>query len=151
MRHFWIITIITGILALQACKNNEQQLSIDLINNPTSYNKNAKNETLPKIKFDKTEYDFGQLIEGEVVKYAFKFTNVGKADLIISNVHASCGCTVAEYPQKAIAPGSSANIKVKFNSKGRTGFQNKSITVGTNGIPAKHILRIKANVANPTS
>ena len=55
-----------------------------------------------------------------------------KVDLIITNVKPSCGCTTPEYTKEAIAPGASGEIKFEFNSAGRVGVQNKSITVKSN-------------------
>ncbi len=134
-----------------ACNNsNSEQLSSNLVNNPTSYNADADGKDIARIAFDTTVYDLGTLIDGEVATYAFHFTNVGNKDLVISRVHASCGCTASEYPTQAIKPGKGGQVKVKFDSSNRKGFQNKTITVSTNGIPASHMLRIKANVIAPT-
>lgn len=133
-----------------ACDNEDNQLSSKLVDNPTSYDAAAKESDVAQIKFDKTTYDFGQLIDGEIVKYSFTFTNTGQKDLLIASVHTSCGCTASEYPTQAIAPGKTGKISVKFNSSGRRGFQNKSISVNTNSIPATQMLYIKANVIQPT-
>ncbi len=134
-----------------ACNNsNSEQLSSTLVNNPTSYTANTNDKDVARIAFDTTFYDLGTLIDGEVATYAFHFTNVGNKDLLISRVHTSCGCTASEYPTHAIKPGKSGKVKVKFDSSHRKGFQNKTITVSTNGIPASHVLRIKANVIAPT-
>ncbi len=134
-----------------ACNNSDsEQLSSNLVNNPTSYNSDADGKDIARIAFDTTVYDLGTLIDGEVATYAFHFTNVGNKDLVISKVHTSCGCTASEYPTQAIKPGKGGQIKVKFDSSNRKGFQNKTITVSTNGIPAAHMLRIKANVIAPT-
>ena len=39
-------------------------------------------------------YDFGKVLEGEVVEYSYRFKNEGTNPLIVSNASASCGCTV---------------------------------------------------------
>ncbi|MEL6675438.1 MAG: DUF1573 domain-containing protein [Bacteroidota bacterium] len=87
---------------------------------------------LPNIAFEKTVYDGGVVIEGEVVKIAYKFTNTGKEDLVIENVRASCGCTATAPKDKIIKPGQTSEIMAEFNSRGRSGKQNKSITVRSN-------------------
>ena len=52
----------------------------------------------PEIKFEKTTIDFGTFsMDDPVQKCTFKFKNVGDAKLVITAVHASCGCTVADY------------------------------------------------------
>src|SRR3954463_12290856 len=50
-------------------------------------------------------YDFGKTNEGEIVQYSYRFKNTGNKPLIITEAHASCGCTVPEKPDKPIMPG----------------------------------------------
>ena len=99
-----------------------------------------------KIKFDKTEHDFGVINEGDVVETVFTFTNSGKSELIITSAKASCGCTVPEWPREPIMPGEEALIKVKFNSDRKPNLQQKQITLVTNTEQGKEILKIKAQV-----
>ena len=80
-------------------------------------------------------YNFGAITEGEKVTYSFRFKNTGKKPLIITNTTASCGCTVPEKPEKPILPEETAFIKVVFNSKGKAGMNNKTITVTSNARP----------------
>jgi hypothetical protein len=80
-------------------------------------------------------YNFGTVTEGEKVTYNFRFKNTGKKPLIITNTTASCGCTVPEKPEKPILPGETAFIKVVFNSKGKAGMNNKTISVTSNARP----------------
>lgn len=95
------------------------------------------------------EHDFGKVIQGEKVSYAFKFKNSGNADLIISDARGSCGCTVADYPKKPMAPGEEGEIDVKFSTEGKKGFQSKTITLVANTEPNSVVLTIKANVQVP--
>jgi len=103
-------------------------------------------ETMPILTFEKDFHDFGKLVSGEQVTFAFKFKNTGKSSLIISNVSTSCGCTVSSFPKKPIKPGEGATIDISFNSEGRHGFQSKSITVFTNADPPTSTLRIQSQV-----
>ncbi len=86
----------------------------------------------PKIVFQEKEYNFGTVVQGEKVKHNFVVTNNGDDTLKISNVHASCGCTAALPDKKELLPSESTNIRVEFNSLGRTGNQLKYITVTSN-------------------
>jgi hypothetical protein len=86
----------------------------------------------PKIEFESKTFDFGTINEGENREYEFKFKNTGKSDLIIRKTKASCGCTVVDPADKIIAPGKTSSLKATFNSRGKSGKQNKSITVITN-------------------
>ncbi|MBF0693525.1 MAG: DUF1573 domain-containing protein [Flavobacterium sp.] len=96
--------------------------------------------------FDKSEHDFGSISEGENVTYDFAFKNTGKSDLIITDAKGSCGCTVPEYPKDPIKPGASGKIKVSFNSSGRPGQQQKTVTITTNTSKGTEQLNIKASV-----
>ena len=95
----------------------------------------------PKLKFDNTVYDFGNIKQGESVTTDFVFTNTGKTELNIRQTRASCGCTVSQPEKSTLAPGESSTIKVTFNSAGRRGIQQKSISVFSND-PANPTQRI---------
>jgi hypothetical protein len=86
----------------------------------------------PKIKFDKTTYEFGTIKEGDKIETDFKFTNEGKSDLIIRKTKGSCGCTVGNPEKSTLKPGESTNLHVTFNSAGKSGPQTKTVTVTTN-------------------
>jgi hypothetical protein len=101
----------------------------------------------PKIEFVEKIFNFGKLAQGEKVDYTFNFKNTGLSDLIIRNVRASCGCTAANTSSNLIKPGESGSIKVIFNSAGKMGTQNKTITLITNDPEhAREILWIKGEV-----
>jgi len=105
----------------------------------------------PKIVFQQNEYDFGTVAQGEKVKYSFVVTNAGYDLLVIENVHASCGCTAALPDKTELAPGESTNIKVEFNTTGRTGKQVKHITVRSNDEENSEVkLKIFGNVVKET-
>lgn len=106
---------------------------------------------LPIIDFEEEEFDFGKIVQGEKVSHDFKFTNAGKGNLVISSAAASCGCTVADFPKEPIPPGKSGKITVEFNSEGKSGYTEKTITVVTNCEPNTQILRIKVNIIEPQS
>lgn len=102
---------------------------------------------LPVMTFQKSEHNFGTINEGDVVETAFIFTNTGNADLTILDARGSCGCTVPEYPKNTpIAPGQTAEIKVKFDSSNKPGNQMKTVTLTTNTARGRDILRIKTMV-----
>ncbi len=83
----------------------------------------------PKISFASKTHDFGTIAQGEVAKTAFTFTNNGKEDLHIRSTKANCGCTVSQPDKKVLESGESSTIAVTFNSQGRRGKQQKTITV----------------------
>ena len=111
-----------------------------------AFQKEIPTGPLASLEFSEVEYNFGTITEGDKVTHIFKFTNMGKEPLVISNAKGSCGCTVPQWPKDPIAPGEIGEIKVQFNSKGKRGKQTKTITITANTDPANTILRIKAEV-----
>lgn len=106
----------------------------------------------PSIEFTKEVHDYGKIKNGANGECSFEFKNTGNAPLIISNAKGSCGCTVPQWPKEPIAPGKTAVIKVKYDTK-RAGAINKSVTITSNATnePTK-VIRIKGYVeARPTS
>jgi|UniRef100_UPI0040472956 hypothetical protein len=89
-------------------------------------------ETVPVISFKENSIDFGDIVQGQKVEHTFVLTNTGKQPLIISNVAATCGCTVPSWPKEPVAPGKSAEIKVSFNSTGKVGKQNSVVRIYSN-------------------
>jgi hypothetical protein len=96
---------------------------------------------------DSTFKDLGKLKEGQVVEVTYRFKNSGTKPLIITNVSASCGCTVPEKPEKPFAPGEEGVIKAKFDSRGRgKGEARKTVFVDANTSPDKHQLNFKVEI-----
>ena len=124
----------------------EDRISAKLVNNPITAEKGKQTVPLPELSFDKLRHNFGKINQGESVSHQFVFTNTGQAELIINNAKGSCGCTVPKWPRKPIAPGESEEIKVTFNSAGKSGKQSKTITLVTNAIPNTTVLTISANI-----
>ena len=90
-------------------------------------------EKASKIIFKETKHDFGKIKEGVELMYEFKFKNDGDENLVIQKVHASCGCTgVAIGDKKEFKKGEEGEIKVSFNTQGRSGVQSKTVSVQSN-------------------
>lgn len=136
------------LVAFTACNNNSGNLSTDVVKNPNTASGEVA-DNLPVIEFEKEIHDFGKVIQGERVSYGFKFKNTGKSDLVITQVKTSCGCTVPKFKKEPIKPGEERIITVTFNSSGRKGIQNKTITVLSNCQPSTTVVRIKAMVIAP--
>jgi hypothetical protein len=99
-----------------------------------------------KFQFEETDFDFGTISEGEVVKHVFKFVNVGKVPLVITEARGSCGCTIPSYPKEPIAVGATSEIEVQFNSKNKAGANQKFVSIVANTFPEVSTIGIKANV-----
>lgn len=137
------------LLMATSCKENAETKITDADMKAVEAEMALANK-LPKIEFDKTEHDFGIVNEGNIVETEFIVKNVGEADLIIADAKGSCGCTVPAPPKEPIKPGDSAPIKVSFNSSGKPGMQNKTVTLTTNTENGKETFSIKANVQPKT-
>jgi len=107
--------------------------------------KKHKKVKTPEITFETLVYDYGQINKGDNGECEFVFKNTGKADLILTNCRSSCGCTVPSWPKDPIAPGKKASIKVKYNTQ-RVGQINKTITVESNAVTDRVVLKITGNV-----
>jgi hypothetical protein len=114
--------------------------------NQTSNNTTASAADAPVMKFEKDTHDFGKIKQGEKVTYDFKFANTGKSPLIITDAVATCGCTKPDWPKTPVKPGESGAIHVTFNSAGKTGLQDKMITVTANTNPAQNMVHLIGEV-----
>lgn len=151
-----IITICVFVIAvldiLNVVKENDQlQMPVPQINlndrQPSLTGNSNSNISKTSVSFDEMKFDFGDLKEGDIVHHTFLFKNNGDNPLIITNAIGSCGCTVPTYPKDPIAPGEIGKIEVQFNSKGKEGLQNKTVTVTANTEPANTVLTITSNVS----
>ena len=148
IKSYWFLFLIgASMIVLWGCNT---QSSVEEKENTTVTsslpNESLGSDDMPKIYFKENEHDFGEITAGEVLTYAYKFSNTGGADLIISNVLTSCGCTVSEFPKEPIKPGGTGFIKLTFDSRGRSGYQNKTATIETNTLPNKVFIRLKATI-----
>jgi len=103
------LMIITVLFFATACKKEDASSKIDATKteitpaDPNAVNPDGtvalpKAETekpappadgkYPVMTFEETEYDFGDIKQGDKVEHTFKFKNTGEADLLISNARA---------------------------------------------------------------
>ena len=119
-------------------------LSVLMIAVLTSFE--ARN-TYPKFEWTETTHDFGNIELNKPVSYEFEFTNKGQAFLVISNVVASCGCTVAEYTKDPVPPNGKGKVTATYDAAA-PGVFNKSIAVTANVEGGPEYLYIKGVVKN---
>ncbi|MGB0428567.1 MAG: DUF1573 domain-containing protein [Flavobacteriales bacterium] len=99
-----------------------------------------------KFEFVEKVYDFGTINSGEKAEKVYTFKNVGTEPLIISNVKGTCGCTAPSWTKEPVAVGETGEIKVVFNSRGKSGKINKAVNITANTSPNRTTLRISGNV-----
>ncbi len=115
-------------------------------NNTETKTKTEESSAKGKFEFEKKTHDFGEIKQGEIVVHSFKYKNVGKGDLIIQSVRASCGCTVPKWSREPLAPGKSSEIVVEFDSSGRHGGQHKTVRILSNAEEKEIDLTFSAEV-----
>ena len=104
------------------------------------YNINIQNKSsqAPKLSFSEEEWDFGKIKEDERPVHIFTIKNIGREELIISRVRASCGCTVTLLSSDHILPGKSAELKATFDPTGFEGLVKKDINIESNDSQIPH-------------
>ena len=155
-----IAFVLVGALAIYGCggekaaEGTETTVDTEVVNNPATAESGevvVDPSEAPSFAFEKDAHDFGTIVQGEKVAYSFKFTNSGKGDLIITDAKGSCGCTVPSYPGAPIPPGGEGVIDVVFNSDGKSGQQNKKVTLTANTVPNTTVLAINGMVEVPVT
>jgi hypothetical protein len=143
MKQICIICLAAG-LYLSACKNDgasgvkeirDEGPNASIIRNPATADMPLDTNQLARITYAEPEFNFGTVNENEVITHIFKFTNTGNVPLVIQKARSSCGCTIPEWPEGAIAPGGTGEILAKFNTTGKSGKQHKVVYVTANTYP----------------
>jgi len=135
MKKTIILLLLTysGVVSLEAKAQVEETSPNEVVNGPI-------------ISIDKNIHDYGTIENGADGSCVFVVTNTGNSPLIISDCKKTCGCTVPTWPREPIAPGASAEINVKYDTK-RTGTINKSVTIISNATNApSKVVRIKGTI-----
>lgn len=164
MKSLWIMGLVA--ILFTACKDKEAEKKIAALearlsqvegnkavtpmatpDSPTAEPELKPDGLLPTFKFEKVEHDFGSIKEGEKVTYTYKFTNTGEAPLIVQSAQPTCGCTVSDYSKEPIPVGGTGFVTAEFDSSGKPGMQNKTVTVTANTWPKQTVLSFKAMVA----
>ena len=101
----------------------------------------AAERLLPRISFEKTVCDLGDVDQGTKNSCEFSFTNTGGGLLKIGNISRTCGCTVFQLDKKQYAPNETGVIKVIYTAGKSTSpgisvfYWSKSICVGRSRSP----------------
>ena len=122
---------------------------LDLCPGHSNFSLEKRDGFTKEFKFEKDEYNYGTIKQGDKVEYDFTFVNSGKEPLVITDAHGSCGCTVPTWPKEPIKKGEKGTIHVTFNSSGKMGMQDKTITLNSNAKSNPKVLHIKGTVEAP--
>jgi hypothetical protein len=147
------ILVLFAAFAVVSCNSDAQsdadKVSTDLVNIPLSATGDVDTVNVPKFEFEQETFDFGVISQGEKVSFSYKFKNAGKTNLVIASAKGSCGCTVPSFPKKPVPPGGTGVIDVEFNSDGKSGKQNKTITILANTFPGVTTLVMNGEIIAP--
>lgn len=145
--------ILLLVFLVTSCKEDGPELKTvktskydEFVRNPITASGEIDSTQTAKFEFAEIIHDFGTIKEGEIVNHSFKFTNVGKKPMLISEATTTCGCTVPNWPKHPIEVGESSVISVQFKSENRVGFQDKPISLFANTLPGKTVLRLRGRV-----
>ena len=140
MKKYWVFII--SLFFLYSCDVRRK----DKIADDTAQLTESALKDSTEVQLIDSVFNFGTINEGDKVERSFKFRNTGKNALVISNATASCGCTVPEKPEQPVKPGETGIIKVVFNSQGKEGHQEKTITVTANTFSSFPYLKLVGDV-----
>ncbi|MCF8714963.1 DUF1573 domain-containing protein [Joostella atrarenae] len=140
-----VLLILTiAAISFTSCKDNAaNKVKSDNVAKAEQRDEAAKQ--LPVMQFEETEFDFGNIPQGQTVEKVFKFKNTGDAPLVVTDAKSSCGCTIPKKPEAPVAPGETGEILVKYNGSGRNAV-TKTVTITANTEKGTEQLRIKAFV-----
>jgi hypothetical protein len=124
MKFYFII--VAAIASLTSCQNHDVKK-----NDLTALAKDTTNYT--SIQWIDSLKDIGAVEAGKKTEIKFRFKNTGNKPLFIISAVPGCGCTVADYPKEAIAPGGEGLITAGYNvNAGTEGEFRKNIHITTN-------------------
>jgi hypothetical protein len=99
-------------------------------------------------KFNEEKHNFGKLKQNVPVTYYFEIKNISQQPIVVENSWASCGCTTPDKITDPIMPGTSAKLKVVYNSATPAPF-TKDVYVKFAGIDQPKTLQITGEVLTP--
>jgi hypothetical protein len=125
---------------LRKKKNNTTKPPVNKVAEPLSPEKKDGSYSLKappnkrpqsKVSSDGRTFDWGSVMQGEVVTHDFEIRNSGPTPLIIEDVKPACGCTTGSW-DKTIAPGATGKITLSVDTLRFAGRIKKTAQVITN-------------------
>jgi hypothetical protein len=139
MKNLLFLTLLLSFtLVFTACEKTDETEETETteVTEEGSENTDNPNATpdmpVTTVTFEEETHNFGKIKDGDKVQHIFKFKNTGTEKLVVKNVKPSCGCTTPEWTKDPIEPGGEGFIQIEFDSSGKIGTQNKSVTVELN-------------------
>jgi len=86
----------------------------------------------PVLQMEINAVDFGRIRQGNVLTREIAIKNTGTKELHVKSVQGNCSCITALVEPFRIKSGEEGRLKVSLNTEGRTGIQQKAVTVYSN-------------------
>ena len=101
------------------------------------------------LAWDNTMKETNAPADASNANFVFSFTNVSPGNVVILNVHTSCGCTTAQLPPLpwTLPAGTNGQIGVNVNFAGKSGTLLKTVTVTAD--KGTQTLMVKINILPP--
>ncbi len=110
-----------------------------------SCNKVGEN-AVTSMKIEDPVRHYSPIMQGVKQNISVKVSNTGSEPLLLKNVFPSCGCTIAKFPDHAIAPGNDAAIELEYDSNKNTGYTRVYTTITANTPEKAHTVFFDINV-----
>ncbi len=140
------VILALAVLPQTGCQQQAKAPDIAKANVATEPQKAQITKETPRITFDKTAYDFGEVSPGKKYTGQFKFENTGSGILKITGVKKCCGAVVTLDKQE-LSAGESGTLKVEYSTGSGSGVVSRQLRVNSNDeTNAEVTLTIKAQV-----
>ncbi len=96
------------------------------------------------LNFSETRVEFGNMVEGDIVKKKVTVTNTGNKTVTLTNLTTSCACTSATLGKRKLHPKESTELEITYYTYKFPGKFAKFVTVFTD-IPGKDQYRVDIN------
>jgi len=94
----------------------------------------------PVLTLTESSIDLGEIPSGEVKICRINYKNTGADTLRIRAVRNACDCISIRIDTPAVAPGAEGTITAIFNSEGRSGKQERYLTIITNSAVTQQVM-----------
>jgi hypothetical protein len=127
-----LVLLISCVLFLQTGCQEQAKSANEALKAQTKSEAAAESDKpSPRITFENVAYDFGEVGPNRKNTGQIKFTNTGKALLVITKVARCCGI-VTNLEKMEYEPGESGTLKVAWNSGPRQSTMRRKLTIHSN-------------------
>ena len=152
MMRIWTIGMCLVAAMWVSCQSDLPVGTNMIVNPATASSDDVEIVQRPVLAFEDTVFSFGTVSEGHVVTHTFSFENQGPGVALIASVSSTCGCTVPKtWPREPLSPSETGTIDVTFDTHGKTGAQDKVVSVVANTTPGIVRLHLVGEVISPGS